>query len=212
MISQIVTKQPESIQIKLHNIDYEDMNQHNSQIDITPRTHSSNNVHNYNQQSDADYNIDDDDDNDVDNSSEEEDINSIYSQITSIDNIRCCLMSACCETCTCCTMPQKCDTIYYTIQNCTKSCPNGCPTIVPKPEEEEWNFLPKVNARNFAMCHCCYSPGGIMFMKYLDILCCPLCPMWDICKGCDYGYRRYRIQVILDRYKDSHRRRYIPCI
>ncbi|CAH8544694.1 unnamed protein product [Schistosoma bovis] len=209
MTRHVVVKQPECIQIKPCNSEHRNLKQHDSQIDMVPWIQSSNNnVHSYAQKSDVDYNDDDDDDDHADNCN---DIHSV-SSVSDSYNLRCCLLSACCESCTCFTIPRKCDTIYYALQKHTKYCPSGCPTIVPKPEEEEWNLPPEKNARSFAMCQCCYSPGGIICMKYLDILCCPLCPMWDICKGCDYGYRRFRIQVILDRYKDSHKRRYIPCI
>ncbi|CAH8536689.1 unnamed protein product [Heterobilharzia americana] len=180
-------------------------------IKIEPWDETSSNVHNSIQQSNS-YIDDDDDDEEEEEEEEEEDSSDSLTSKSDLTDLRCCLLSACCETCTCCTMSKQYDSIYYRIQNLTKSCPNACPSIVPKVEEEEWKYPSNRNAREYAMCQCCYSPSGIICMKYLDILCCPLFPIWDMFKGCDYGYRRFRIQAILDRYKDSHKQRYITCI
>ncbi|VDP70800.1 unnamed protein product [Echinostoma caproni] len=130
---------------------------------------------------------------------------------TDPDELRCCLLCSCFEPCTCCVIPKHCDRLYYTIQRSTEHCPSGCPTIVPRPAEEEWK-MPGGNAREFACSPCCHSPGGIMCLKYWDCLCCPICPMWDLCKGLDHGYRRYRVQLVLHRYRDSRKKKYISLI
>lgn len=126
----------------------------------------------------------------------------------SLEDLRCCLLCACFEPCTCCVMPKHCDKLYYSLQHRTEKCPSGCPTIVPRPDEEEWK-LPGGKAREFACSSCCYSPGGIVCLKYWDCLCCPLCPMWDLLKAVDYGYRRYRVQLVLHRYRDARTKKYI---
>ncbi|CAH8628421.1 unnamed protein product [Dicrocoelium dendriticum] len=125
--------------------------------------------------------------------------------------LRCCLMCACFECCACCDVPNSYDAVYYAIQRQTQQCPNGCPTIVPRPEEEEWT-MPSGYGKEFACSPCCGDPGCIICLKYADCLLCPLLPLWDICKGIDHGYRRFRVQLILDRYADSHKKRYISCL
>ncbi|KAA3674849.1 uncharacterized protein DEA37_0008369 [Paragonimus westermani] len=125
--------------------------------------------------------------------------------------LRCCLLSACCECCVCLDMPKSYDRLYYDIQRRTAHCPNGCPTIVPRPDEEEWN-LPGGYGGVYACSSCCKHPGWLICLKYIDCVCCPLCPMWDICRGLDEGYRRFRVQLIIERYRDSHKRRYITCV
>ncbi|CAH8846003.1 unnamed protein product [Trichobilharzia szidati] len=216
----VIVKQPKSFRIAMFQHGYKtkaaahtDNNNSNKEELTGPWGQlCSSNVHNSVQPTDSHDDDDDDDDGEDTESSEDSDDDGAEDDVGDSTDLRCCLLSACCETCTCCKMPRKCDTLYHYLQLMTKSCPGGCPTIVPKQEEEEWNYPKYKGASEFAICQCCYSPGGIICMKYLDVLCCPLCPLWDLCKGFDYGYRRFRIQVILDRYKDSQKRHYITFI
>nr|CAH8845978.1 unnamed protein product [Trichobilharzia regenti] len=219
----VIVKQPKSFRILMFQHGYKTKAVHTDnkeQLTGPWGQLCSSNVHNSTQPTDSHDDDDDgedtesseDSDNDEDGDDEDDGEYDTTTSRSDSTDLRCCLLSACCETCTCCNMPKKCDVLYNHLQIMTKACPGGCPTIVPKQEEEEWKYPRYKGASEFAICQCCYSPGGIICMKYLDILCCPLCPLWDLCKGFDYGYRRFRIQVILDRYKDSQKRHYITFI
>lgn len=132
------------------------------------------------------------------------------SDSSQIKENKCCNFCACFESCSCGKCPTFFDKLYYKLQTKIENCPSGCPSIIPRKEDEEWLFGNR-KASEFA-CYCCITRGCIVCLKYLDCLCCPLCPIWDMCKGCDFGYRRFRIQLILHRYHDSKKKCYIPCV
>ncbi|BHF65005.1 hypothetical protein SprV_0200801400 [Sparganum proliferum] len=94
------------------------------------------------------------------------------------------------------------DAVYYRLQDCIEQCPTGCPTCIPRRNEEEWRF-PQLFGQRYAMCYCCTRPGGIILTKYLDCILCPLCVVWDTVKGADYGYRRFRVQARIHRHYES---------
>ncbi|VDL98634.1 unnamed protein product [Schistocephalus solidus] len=115
----------------------------------------------------------------------------------------CCLFCSCLECIPFCRMPVKpFDAVYYRLQSCIEHCPTGCPTCIPKQHEEEWRF-PQLFGQRYAMCYCCTRPGGIILIKYLDCILCPLCVIWDTVKGADYGYRRFRVQARIHRHYES---------
>ncbi|GAA47293.1 hypothetical protein CSKR_203412 [Clonorchis sinensis] len=125
--------------------------------------------------------------------------------------LRCCLLCACSECCVRRNCPERWDKLYYLLQKQSQHCPNGCPTIVPRPEEEDWK-QPGGHGSKYACCSFCGHPGCIICLKYTDCLLCPIFPVWECCKGIDDGYRRYRIQLRLHRYRDSHKKRYLVLV
>ena len=119
---------------------------------------------------------------------------------------KCCLFCACFECCLCFHLPGSfiCDKIYYKLQNKIDGCPTACPTLIPRSVEEEWRFKGGYGSR-FAICECCASPGCIICLKCTDTILCPLCTLWEIVKGIDFGYRRFRIQAYIYRHYEAER-------
>lgn len=119
---------------------------------------------------------------------------------------KCCLCCACFECCLCFHLPCSpiCDKMYYKFQRKIDGCPTACPTLIPRSVEEEWRFKGGYGSR-FAICECCASPGCIVGLKWLDTILCPLCAVWEIVKGIDFGYRRFRIQAYIYRHYEAER-------
>ncbi|VEL40560.1 unnamed protein product [Protopolystoma xenopodis] len=128
---------------------------------------------------------------------------------------RCCLFCACFNACMPRRVPERLlsvsDAVYSTCQHSQAGCPEVCPTCVPRVGDEEWR-RPREMAPQFACCRCCGQPDGIVCLRYLDMVCCLCCPLWDVIKGCDYGYRRFRVQMVLDRHNDAQKREYGGCV
>nr|CDS27229.1 conserved hypothetical protein [Hymenolepis microstoma] len=119
-------------------------------------------------------------------------------------DMKCCLFCACFECCFCWNFPGKkyYDKAYYKLQSKIDGCPMACPTLIPRSLDEEWRFNGKYGGR-FALCECLASPQYIVCLKYLDVILCPICDVWDILKGIDFGYRRFRIQAYIHRYHEA---------
>ncbi|KAM7538362.1 hypothetical protein Aperf_G00000070595 [Anoplocephala perfoliata] len=150
-------------------------------------------------------NDEDDEDTDSDEDSEEDTGDEGESEAQEKD-YRCCLFCACFECCFCCRVPGKkhCDKVYYGCQRKIDDCPMACPTLIPRSVEEEWRFKGKYGGR-FALCECLASPQYIVCLKFLDAILCPICDVWDIVKGVDFGYRRFRIQAYIHRHYEAER-------
>lgn len=120
--------------------------------------------------------------------------------------MRCCLFCACFECCFCCKFPGKrlYDKVYYKCQTKIDGCPMACPTLIPRSVDEEWRFKGKYGGR-FALCECLASPQYIVCLKYLDVILCPIFDVWDILKGIDFGYRRFRIQAYIHRHHEAEK-------
>ncbi|KAL5968459.1 hypothetical protein TSMEX_003814 [Taenia solium] len=117
---------------------------------------------------------------------------------------KCCLCCACCECFLCFRVPGRfiCDKLYYKIQRKIDGCPNACPTLIPRSVEEEWRFKGHYGAR-FAICESCASAECVVGLKWLDTIFCPVCALWEIVKGIDFGYRRFRIQAYIHRHHEG---------
>ncbi|KAL5111069.1 hypothetical protein TcWFU_010477 [Taenia crassiceps] len=117
---------------------------------------------------------------------------------------KCCLCCACCECFLCFRVPGRFiyDKLYYKIQRKIDGCPNACPTLIPRSVEEEWRFKGHYGAR-FAICESCASAECIVGLKWFDTIFCPICALWEIVKGIDFGYRRFRIQAYIHRHHEA---------
>ncbi|KAH9282544.1 hypothetical protein ECG_04281 [Echinococcus granulosus] len=117
---------------------------------------------------------------------------------------KCCLCCACCECLLCFRIPGRfiCDKLYYKIQRKIDGCPIACPTLIPRSVEEEWRFKGSYGAR-FAVCESCASAECVVGLKWLDTIFCPICALWEIVKGIDFGYRRFRIQAYIHRHHEA---------
>ncbi|VDK76782.1 unnamed protein product [Dibothriocephalus latus] len=166
----------------------------NTQVNNLASTDQS--TDDYDSNDDGDTESPDDEDDDEEEEEEAEDV-------AEPNSANCCLFCSFFECITFCQMPKKpFDAIYYRLQAFINQCPTGCPTCIPKRHEEEWRN-PKLYGQRFAMCYCCTRPGGIILIKYLDCILCPLCVIWDTIKGADYGYRRFRVQARIHRHYES---------
>ncbi|VDD80038.1 unnamed protein product [Mesocestoides corti] len=119
---------------------------------------------------------------------------------------KCCLCCACFECCVCFRIPCRYpfDAVYHAFQRKIDGCPVACPTLIPRSVEEEWRFKGGYGAR-FAICESCSSPECIVCLKWFDTLLCPVCALWEIVKGIDFGYRRFRIQAYIHRHHEAVR-------
>lgn len=116
----------------------------------------------------------------------------------------CCMFCACLEKCSCFEIPgvDFLDAYYDRLQERIDECPVACPTLIPRRVEEEWRFKGGYGAR-FALSECCSSPECIICLKWFDTICCLCCAVWEMIKGMDFGYRRFRIQAYIHRHNES---------